>query len=196
MLIHDSLSRVNTGFSRVNAGPVAVGSPEAGHADGELGYRWPAGPGSSPATPTGRSASGGLTVIVTSVASDSHNWNLVYLQLLLEELGHGVVNLGPCVPDELLLAECLQGRPDLVVVSSVNGHGFFDGMRLIGRLRAQPELATTTTVIGGKLGIAGPGGSRSRDELKGAGFDEVFEEDRDISEFYSFVGKLPRGVRR
>jgi methylaspartate mutase sigma subunit len=196
MLIHDSLPRVNPGFSRVNAGQVAVGAPEAGHAHGEAGYRSAAGAGSSPATATGHSAGAGLTVIVASVASDSHNWNLVYLQLLLEELGHRVVNLGPCVPDELLLAECLQAQPDLVVVSSVNGHGFFDGMRLIGKLRAKPGLATTAIVIGGKLGIAGPGGKRSRDQLKGAGFDDVFEEDRDISEFYSFVGKLPRGVRR
>jgi methylaspartate mutase sigma subunit len=189
MLIHDS-------FSRVGTGPVAVGAPETGLANGPRGHCRPTGPGSSPATPTGHSAGAGLKVIVTSVASDSHNWNLVYLQLLLEELGHRVVNLGPCVPDELLVAECLQARPDLVVVSSVNGHGFFDGVRLIGELRAQPELATTTTVIGGKLGIGGPGGKRSRDELKGAGFDEVFEEDRDISEFYSFVGKLPRRVLR
>jgi methylaspartate mutase sigma subunit len=196
MLIHDSFSRVNTSLSRDNAGPVAVGARKAGHANGEAGHRSVAGAGSSPATGTGHSAGAGLTVIVTSVASDSHNWNLVYLQLLLEELGHTVVNLGPCVPDELLLAECLQAQPDLVVVSSVNGHGFFDAMRLIGKLRAQPGLATTTTVIGGKLGIAGPGGKRSRDQLKGAGFDDVFEEDRDISEFYSFVGKLSRGVRR
>src|SRR5205823_4406136 len=102
-----------------------------------------------------RPVTGGLSVVVTSVASDSHTWNLVFLQLALEELGHRVVNLGACVPDELLVAECLRVRPDLIVVSSVNGHGFRDGTRLIGRIRACPELATTVVVIGGKLGIAG-----------------------------------------
>src|SRR5262249_39092001 len=98
----------------------------------------------------------GLSVVVTSVASDSHTWNLVFLQLTLEELGHRVVNLGACTPDDLIVAECMRVLPDLIVVSSVNGNGFRDGMRLIGRVRECEELATTPVVIGGKLGITGP----------------------------------------
>ncbi|MGW7413543.1 cobalamin-dependent protein, partial [Streptomyces sp. NPDC054863] len=56
-------------------------------------------------------------VLVSSVSSDSHTWNLVYLQLVLEELGHEVRNIGACVPDDLLLEECLAHRPALVVIS-------------------------------------------------------------------------------
>jgi N-dimethylarginine dimethylaminohydrolase/methylmalonyl-CoA mutase cobalamin-binding subunit len=147
-----------------------------------------------PAEPEPRPATRSLSVVVTSVASDSHNWNLVFLQLLLEELGHQVVNLGPCVPDELLVSECQRIRPDLVVVSTVNGHGFFDGMRLIGLVRACPELAGTRVVIGGKLGIAGPGGRRSRDELLAAGFDAVFEDGTGMVAFRSFTEQLTMGV--
>jgi methylaspartate mutase sigma subunit len=132
----------------------------------------------------------GLTVVVTSVASDSHTWNLVYLQLALEELGHKVVNLGACVPDELLISECLRVRPDLVVVSTVNGHGFHDGMQLIGRLRAREDLATTPVVIGGKLGIAGPAGRAGRDQLHAAGFDAVFEEGGGIAALATLAGQL------
>ncbi|HEY3734331.1 MAG TPA: cobalamin-dependent protein [Streptosporangiaceae bacterium] len=149
-----------------------------------------------PAEPETRPASRSLSVIVTSVASDSHNWNLVFLQLHLEELGHQVLNLGPCVPDELLVSECLRTRPDLVVVSTVNGHGFFDGRRLIGLLRACPELAATRVVIGGKLGIAGPGGRRSRDELLSAGFDAVFEEGTGMVAFRAFTERLTAGADR
>jgi methylaspartate mutase sigma subunit len=135
-----------------------------------------------------------LSVVVTSVASDSHTWNLVYLQLALEELGHQVVNLGACVPDELLISECLRIRPDLVVVSSVNGHGFIDGMRLIGRIRAYQELTCTPVVIGGKLGIAGPGGRRNRDQLLSAGFDAVFEESTGIADLKAFTERLTASV--
>lgn len=136
---------------------------------------------------------GDLTVVLTSVSSDSHTWNLVVLQLVLEELGHRVVNLGACVPDELLISECLRLRPDLVVVSSVNGHGFHDGLRLIGSVRQRPELAGTPMVIGGKLGIAGPRCDRSRAQLLAAGFDAVFE-DAGLTTFRSFVGQLTVGV--
>ena len=131
-----------------------------------------------------------LSILVTSVASDSHTWNLVYLQLALEELGHEVINLGACVPDELLITECLRIRPDIVVISTVNGHGFIDGMRLIGRLRACEELASMLVVIGGKLGISGPSGRRNTEQLLAAGFDAVFEEAEGISALRTFTERL------
>jgi methylaspartate mutase sigma subunit len=136
----------------------------------------------------------GLSVVVSSVASDSHTWNLVFLQLALEELGHRVVNLGACVPDDLLVAECLRRRPDLVVISTVNGHGLRDGTRLIGRVRACPELATTPVVIGGKLGIDGSGGRATRDQLRAAGYDAVFEDSAGVEALRSFTDRLTASV--
>ncbi|WMX48583.1 cobalamin B12-binding domain-containing protein [Streptomyces roseicoloratus] len=146
-----------------------------------------------PAVPTPEPAV--LDVVVTTMSSDSHTWNLVFLQLLLEELGHRVTNLGACVPDELLVAECRRIEPDLIVLSSVNGHGFHDGLRLIGALRACPELAGTATVIGGKLGISGPGDPARQRELLAAGFDGVFEEGGSVVDFRSFLAALPASPR-
>ncbi|GAA1395330.1 hypothetical protein GCM10009639_30360 [Kitasatospora putterlickiae] len=128
---------------------------------------------------------------MTTMASDSHTWNLVFLQLLLEELGHRVVNLGACVPDGLLVSECRRIRPGLIVLSSVNGHGHQDGLRVIRALRACPELARTPTVIGGKLTIAGPGDPERQRALLAAGFDGVFEEGRPVADFRAFVRSLP-----
>ncbi|GAA1552509.1 cobalamin B12-binding domain-containing protein [Kribbella sancticallisti] len=146
------------------------------------------------AVAAGRDVSvGDLSVVVTSVSSDSHTWNLVVLQLLLEELGHRVHNLGACVPDELLVSECRRLRPDLIVVSSVNGHGFHDGLRVVRQLRGHAELADTAMVIGGKLGIAGPGCDRSRGELTAAGYDAVFEDGTGLTAFRSYVGRLTTG---
>ncbi|WP_413229978.1 cobalamin B12-binding domain-containing protein [Kitasatospora purpeofusca] len=130
------------------------------------------------------------------MASDSHTWNLVFLQLLLEELGHRVTNLGACVPDELLVSECRRIEPDLIVLSSVNGHGYHDGLRVIPALRACPELAATPTVIGGKLGIAGSGDPERQRSLLAAGYDGVFEEGRSVADFRSFVGALPAPAGR
>jgi methylaspartate mutase sigma subunit len=142
----------------------------------------------------GRVSGGGLDVVVTSVSSDAHTWNLVYLQLVLEELGHRVLNLGACVPDDLVVSECLRVRPALVVVSSVNGHGHRDGTRLIGRIRARPELARTPVVIGGKLGIDGSDGRDRVESLRSSGFDAVFERDAGTDSFVSFVAQLSVGV--
>jgi methylaspartate mutase sigma subunit len=119
------------------------------------------------------------TVLVSSVASDSHTWNLVYLQLLISELGFDVVNLGACVPDELLVSECRSRRPVMVVISSVNGHGYQEGRRVIRALREQPELQAVPMVIGGKLGVSGGESTAHVDDLLRDGFDAVFDDRED-----------------
>lgn len=130
--------------------------------------------------------SGVPRVVVTGLASDSHTWNLVYLQLLIEELGYEVVNLGPCVPDRELIERCRAIGPAMVVMSSVNGHGHADGLRVIRRLRDCPELRATPVVIGGKLSVSTDRLDEIAGELVAAGFDAVFP-DGSIDSFRSFV---------
>jgi len=131
-----------------------------------------------------------LTVLLTGVASDSHTWNLVFLELLFTELGHRVVNLGPCVPPELLVRTCRQTRPDLIVMSSVNGHGLRDGCRAMEAVRRCPELAGVAAVIGGKLGIAGLSDRAGIRQLLAAGFDAVFEDADGVQPLESFLAGL------
>ncbi|NUR60835.1 MAG: methylaspartate mutase [Catenulispora sp.] len=132
------------------------------------------------------------TVIVSGVASDSHTWNLIYLQMLVEELGYDVVNLGACVPDDLLVRECQARRPDLVVLSSVNGHGYQDGLRVVEKLRAIPALGETPIVIGGKLGVRGAESQERVGRLLAAGFDAVFDDRADaVVAFRGFAAVLP-----
>jgi len=137
----------------------------------------------------------GLDVVVTSLASDAHTWNLVYLQLTLEEMGHRVTNLGACVPDDRLVAECVMSHPDLVVISSVNGHGYHDGLRVITKLRARPEIAGIPIVIGGRLGIFGPDSPQSTKTLLTAGFDGVFDGHSAMAAFRSFLVRVPVGIK-
>lgn len=118
-------------------------------------------------------------VVLSTVSSDSHTWNLVFLQLLLQEHGYEVINLGPCVPDRLLLDAVRGYAPDAVVISTVNGHGHLDGARVIRMLRDDPATADVPAFIGGKLGIAGAGDDAPARALLDAGFDAVFTEQAD-----------------
>lgn len=113
-------------------------------------------------------------IVLTSVSSDSHTWNLVFLQLLLEYMGHKVTNLGACTPDAEVVAACQQSA-DLLVVSTVNGHGHIDGERLIRRVRNEPQLREIPAVIGGKLGTRGIDNAGYAGRLLEAGFDASFE---------------------
>ncbi|WP_128378597.1 cobalamin B12-binding domain-containing protein [Streptomyces cavernae] len=132
------------------------------------------------------------TAVVSTVSSDAHTWNLIFLELLLTETGYRVHNVGACVPDELLIETCRTRNPHLLVLSSVNGHGAIDAERLIKRLRTVPELAALPTAVGGKLGTDGESGlSTRRRRLTRAGFTAVFEGAAAVARFQTFA----RGVR-
>jgi methylaspartate mutase sigma subunit len=134
--------------------------------------------------------------VVTSLSSDAHMWNLVFLQLFLEELGGEVINLGACTPDELIIAECRKAKPDVLVVSTVNGHGHIDGNRLIRKVRQDTELAGMYAVIGGKLGVGGDSNTQFSAELISAGFDATFEATAGLDEFVCFLESLTPGPAR
>jgi methylaspartate mutase sigma subunit len=116
----------------------------------------------------------GHRVLLSTTSSDSHTWNLMFLQLLLEECGFEVVNLGPCVPDALLVETARSCRPSAIVVSTVNGHGRIDGARVVRAVRRDSQIAQLPMVIGGKLGIEGPSSDDEVSRLLDAGFDAVF----------------------
>ena len=135
-------------------------------------------------------------MVVSGLASDAHTWNLVYIQLLIEELGHEVVNLGPCVPDHVLVEECRRIDPLLVAIGSVNGHGYSDGLRVISHLRACPELLATPVVIGGKLTVTDEDPATYSRALVAAGFDAVFpDKSLDTTDFKAFVASVPAASR-
>ncbi|MFE0701015.1 cobalamin B12-binding domain-containing protein [Streptomyces sp. NPDC058872] len=118
-----------------------------------------------------------MKILLSGTASDSHTWNLVYLRLFLEEQGCEVVGIGPCVDTELLTTACLRHVPDVLVLSSVNGHGYRDGLAAVRRLRAEPALAGLPVVLGGKLGVAGYRQEADVARLVEAGCDAVLGED-------------------
>lgn len=129
--------------------------------------------------------------MLCTVESDSHTWNLVFLQLLLEEAGWEVVNLGPCTPVDLVRDTLRRLRPDALVVSSVNGHGHLDGADLIRVLRADPGTGPVRAVIGGKLGIAADRSAAAAHDLVEAGFDAVFDDAADPRDLPAFLTGRP-----
>lgn len=116
----------------------------------------------------------GPRVLLTTVASDAHTWNLVYLSLLLKENGYEVSTLGACPPVPTVVAAARELRPSAIVVSTVNGHGCIDGIGLVQALRRVPVCQDVAVAIGGKLGIAGDIQQQQVARLYGAGCDRVF----------------------
>ncbi|MGW6285409.1 cobalamin B12-binding domain-containing protein [Streptomyces sp. NPDC055107] len=127
--------------------------------------------------------------VVATISSDAHSWNLVVLQLLLEEHGYTVHNLGPCTPPAEVV-DCLRFvRPDLVVLSTVNGHGLIELPQLVRSLRG------TRVVVGGKLNTTRVSAGDIR-RLVDIGVDRVFTESESLEEFFGYLRALDRSRRR
>ena len=125
--------------------------------------------------------------VIATVPSDSHMWNLVYIELMLQEHGWEVINLGACTPPDLVVETCVAERPDMLVISSVNGHGHIGGRKVIGAVRSHPELEYLPAVIGGKLGTLGADNSIFAEPLVNAGYSAVFLETEGFEPFERFI---------
>ncbi len=150
-----------------------------------------AGAGDAVERTSGTQPASSKRAIIATVPSDSHMWNLVYIELVLRENGWEVNNLGACTPAELVVEACLAERPDMLVVSSVNGHGHIGGRKLIGQIRSRTELDYLPVVIGGKLGTLGANNKVFVEPLVSAGYSAVFMESEGLEEFGRFI-EAPR----
>jgi methylaspartate mutase sigma subunit len=133
--------------------------------------------------------------LLSSTASDSHTWNLLYMDCLMREHGWSVTNLGACVPISLLRDESRRQPPDIIVISTVNGHGAQDGLELIAALRADTVLADVPVVIGGKIDISEDRQRRDVPVLLDAGFEAVLIGDSAIGEFLGLLERTAAGPR-
>ena len=129
-------------------------------------------------------------VLLTTIPSDSHNWNLIFMQLLMEEHGFDVMNLGACVPFTLLENTCNRIKPDIVVVSTVNGHGFIEGKELIAGLKKLDVMTGKPVFIGGKLSTDVNMSYLYALELEAAGFKKAYYKDVDLKEFISALKEV------
>ncbi|HEX3463387.1 MAG TPA: cobalamin-dependent protein [Candidatus Elarobacter sp.] len=145
---------------------------------------------SSDAAPAGAAP----RMLLAGLPSDTHTWNLVYLELRYAERGYRVRNLGCCVPAGELLEAAGEARPDVVVLSTVNGHGRVEAVPLALELRRDPRLAGVPIVVGGKLTIDGRLSAEAQQELLAAGFDAVFSGEDALTEFDRFLEA--RGIAR
>lgn len=136
----------------------------------------------------------GPQVLLTTVASDAHTWNLVYLSLLLAESGYEVTTLGACPPVPTVVAAAQELRPAAIVVSTVNGHGCIDGAKLVQALRSAPLCQDVPVAIGGKLGIAGDIQQQQVARLYGVGYDRVFGDTDGPDSLLSWLSQCAAGL--
>jgi methylaspartate mutase sigma subunit len=128
--------------------------------------------------------------IVTTTMSDAHTWNLVFVESILHENGYRTLNLGPCTPIDDVVAACVELSPDLLVVSTINGHGVPDAGRLIRAIRAGAPSTGLPVVIGGNFGPEP--GVDVEEHLLASGYSKVFLGDSAVPGLVRYLGLLER----
>jgi methylaspartate mutase sigma subunit len=122
-------------------------------------------------------------IILTTIPSDAHNWNLIFMQLLLEEFGFEVLNLGPCVSFDLLENTCTSFMPDAMVVSTINGHGYIEGKCLIKHVKNLDSMTNIPVFMGGKLSTDTNLSLLYAIELEAEGFTKAYYDDNGLDDF-------------
>ncbi|MFF3069404.1 cobalamin-dependent protein [Kitasatospora sp. NPDC057936] len=123
--------------------------------------------------------------LLTTVESDSHFWNLIFLEKFIAENGGEVRNLGGCTPADLVVKEVNDFQPDLLVVSSVNGHGYYGTSVVLTELKRAG--VNVPCVAGGKLTTAPSDNDRVRRELLSQGCTDVFLGENAVDRFREFL---------
>lgn len=130
-----------------------------------------------------------FNVILTGTPSDSHTWNLIMMELFLKENNCQVRNLGACVPIEVISYEIKKRPPDLIIFSSINGHLFQDGIKVMNEL-SQNISNKIPIVIGGQLGITSLSKNFQKQKLLKIGFDDVFVDKDAMRHFQKYLYRL------
>jgi methylaspartate mutase sigma subunit len=130
------------------------------------------------------------TFLLTTIESDAHTWNLVYMRSLLEEHSIHTISLGPCVRAEATVEAIFAHRPDVVVISSVNGHGVVQGRALFQLAARCVGKPLPPLVIGGKLCTRDADEPGVKRDLLALGFSGVFVGAQAIPEFRRWLTKF------
>jgi methylaspartate mutase sigma subunit len=137
-----------------------------------------------------------LNVILAGTPSDSHMWNLIFLELFLQENGCKALNLGSCVPVEDIYKTLGESPFDLVVISSVNGYLFQDAMKIMAPFFRSSCSLLPPFVVGGKMGISEKNATFEKRKLIKLGYDDVFIEADSLVRFKKYLGYLGTFKRR
>ncbi len=120
--------------------------------------------------------------LITTIPSDSHHWNLIFIELLLKEHGFEIMNLGACVPFEETIKYYNTYKPEMLVVSTINGHGFIEGKQLINELKKK-STSIKNIFIGGNLSTNLELTEHHAAELENEGYTKAFGREGDLIDF-------------
>lgn len=134
-----------------------------------------------------------VNVILTGTPSDSHIWNLIFMELFLRENGCQVLNLGACVPIASVRQAIVETPPDLVVISSLNGHLFQDAIEIMNSL-SKSLLTLPRLVVGGNMGISVKDMNFQKKKLLKLGYDGVFIENDSLPSFIKYLYRFQRNI--
>ena len=135
-------------------------------------------------------------IILTGTPSDSHTWNLIFMELFLKENQCQVRNLGACIPVQELLQAIKASSPDLVVISSVNGHLFQDAIKVISFLANSLSHSLPLMVAGGRLGISRQESHFGQEKLIKLGYEGIFVGAGSLLRFQSFLSGLKKSLAK
>lgn len=136
----------------------------------------------------------GKTIVMGVIGADAHAVGNKIIAFALQEAGYKVVNLGVMVSQEEYIAAAIETKADLILVSSLYGHGEIDCSGLREKCE-EAGLHGIPLFAGGNLVVGKQNFEDVEKRFKEMGFNSVYPPGTDIQITIGDIDKT-LGVRR
>jgi len=126
-----------------------------------------------------------VKVLLCVLGNDIHVVANRMLDLICRERGCVTVNLGALTPADEVIEAVADNRPDLLLVSTLNGQGYPEASRLMASIKENIQAAYRPAIwLGGNLFVGDYNDSEKQRYLD-LGFDKVYSRPRNFNKFSS-----------
>lgn len=128
------------------------------------------------------------TIVIGVIGADVHAVGNKIIEYTLNKEGYNVVNIGVLSPQEDFINAAIESDADMILVSSLYGHGEIDcrGMR---EKMVEAGIGNTILYVGGNIVVGKQNFEDVEKRFKAMGFDRVFPPGTPIEDALEIISK-------
>ena len=128
------------------------------------------------------------TIVIGVIGADVHAVGNKIIEYTLKKEGYNVVNIGVLSPQEDFINAAIESDADMIMVSSLYGHGEIDcrGMR---EKMVEAGIGDTILYVGGNIVVGKQNFKDVEKRFHAMGFDRVYPPGRPIEDCLDDIAK-------
>ena len=128
------------------------------------------------------------TIVIGVIGADVHAVGNKIIEYTLLKEGYNVVNIGVLSPQEDFINAAIESNADMIMVSSLYGHGEIDCRGMRAKM-IEAGIGDTILYVGGNIVVGKQNFEEVEKRFKDMGFDRVFPPGTPIEDTLDIIAK-------